>query len=209
MDEKMLQDNKEQETIDFGRSFLTSIKVFAVFAILLGLVYPLAITGIAQISMPYQANGSLIQKDGKILGSERIAQNFEGQEYFHPRPSAIDYNSASSGASNLSPSSAKLQGIVKERIEKIRKLENIDTNVNIPSDMVTSSASGLDPNISIENANIQLKRVAKKRHLSENVVEEIVKQNMDSNFQGIWGQTGVNVLKVNLALDLMSGEKND
>lgn len=207
MDEKMLQDNKEQEKIDFGRIFLTSIKAFAVFAILLGLVYPLAITGIAQVSMSYKANGSLIQKDGKILGSERIAQNFEGQEYFHPRPSAVNYDGANSGASNLSPSSAEFQGIVKERIDKIRRIENIDTNVNIPPDMVTSSASGLDPNISMENANIQLKRVAKKRYLSENVVEEIVKQNMDSNFQGIWGQTSVNVLKLNLALDLMSGEK--
>lgn len=185
---------------------ITAFKVFIVFVLLLGLVYPLTITRIAQLTMNKQANGSLIIQDGKVMGSEKIGQKFEGEQYFYPRPSAVDYDSSLSGASNYGPTNIKLQFAVKQRIAKVRAENGIATNVNIPSDMVTASGSGLDPNISIENARLQSVRVAKKRKLEQNVLDEIISQNVDSDFIGIWGCDSVNVVKVNMALDKVSGK---
>lgn len=185
---------------------ITAFKVFIFFALLLGLVYPLIITGIAQLTMNKQANGSLIIQDGKVMGSEKIGQRFEGEQYFHSRPSAVDYDSTLSGGSNYGPTNTKLQSVVKQRIAKVRAENGIATNVNIPSDMVTASGSGLDPNISIENARLQSVRVAKKRKLEQNMVDEIISQNIDSDFIGIWGRDSVNVVKVNMALDKVSGK---
>lgn len=182
---------------------ITSIKAFIGFSVLLGLVYPLTITGIAQVTMPQKANGSLIELDGKPVGSSLIGQKFDKPEYFNSRPSAVDYNAAGSGASNLGPSSKKLISQVKTRIEN---LKDDKENKAIPADMVLSSASGLDPHISVENANFQIPRIAKLRKLDETKLNEIVKKNTDPDFIGIWGQPGVNVLKLNIELDKIAGK---
>lgn len=178
------------------KNIITSIKVFIIFSVLLGLVYPLAITGIAQATMKDKANGSLIVENGQVVGSSLIGQKFDKPEYFNSRPSAVDYNASGSGASNLGPSSKKLIAGVKETISR-EKLADKD----IPADMVLTSASGLDPHISLENAKLQVPRVAKIRNVSEIKLQEIVNKNTDPDFVGIWGQQGVNILKLNIALD--------
>jgi len=175
---------------------ITSIKLFIGFSILLGLVYPLAITGIAQATMNDKANGSLIKIEGKVVGSSLIGQKFDKPEYFNSRPSAVDYNASASGASNLGPSSKKLIARVKETISN-EKL----SGKKIPADMVLTSASGLDPHISLENAQLQASRIAKIRNISEIKLKELVNKNTDPDFIGIWGQHGVNVLRLNIALD--------
>lgn len=177
------------------KEIITAIRAFIVFSLLLGLVYPLAITGVAQIAFPQKANGSLIVENGQVVGSSLIGQKFNKPEYFNSRPSAVDYNAAGSGASNLGPSSKKLADRVKTDIAK----NNLSGN--IPADMVLTSASGLDPHISAENAKLQAKRIAKIRGLPISKIEELISKNTDSEFLGIWGQEGVNVLKLNLALD--------
>lgn len=194
------------------KNIITSIKAFIGFSILLGIVYPLAITGIAQIAMPQKANGSLIVQKGQIVGSSLIGQKFDKPEYFNSRPSAVNYNAAGSGASNLGPSSKKLMTQVQDRINGIKPLtptlspkgrgrSALTTHFSVPADMVLTSASGLDPHISVENANFQATRVAKLRGISEEKVQNLISQNTDHNFLGIWGQDGVNVLKLNIALD--------
>ena len=174
------------------KNTLIAIKSFIIFSVLLGLVYPLAITGIAQVAFPQKANGSLIVENGKIVGSSLIGQKFDKPEYFNSRPSAVDYNAAGSGASNLGPSSKKLAEQVRERTKGLK---------NIPADMVLTSASGLDPHISVENAKLQAQRIAKIRGLQISKLDELISNNTDSEFLGIWGQDGVNVLKLNIALD--------
>lgn len=177
------------------KNTLIAIRAFIIFSVLLGLVYPLAITGIAQVAFPQKANGSLIVENGQVVGSSLIGQKFDKSEYFNSRPSAVDYNAAGSGASNLGPSSKKLADRVKTDIAK----NNLSSN--IPADMVLTSASGLDPHISIENANLQAKRVAKIRNISEAQIKKLIEENTDHELLGIWGQDGVNVLKLNIALD--------
>lgn len=185
------------------KNVIISIKSFIIFSILLGLVYPLAITGIAQIAFPQKANGSLIVENGKIIGSSLIGQKFDKPEYFNSRPSAVDYNASGSGASNLGPTSKKLMERVKEANGKWEMVNGKRETGNglIPADAVLASASGLDPHISIENAKLQAKRVAKIRGLQISTIDELISNNADSEFLGIWGQEGVNVLKLNLALD--------
>lgn len=176
------------------KEIIISIKAFIGFSILLGLIYPLTITGIAQILMPQKANGSLIVENGQVIGSSLIGQKFDKPEYFNSRPSAVDYNAAASGASNLGPSSKKLIEQVKVRIKKSGQKQHL------PADMVLTSASGLDPHISIKNAQLQMPRIAKVRHLSESEIKKLVDENTDQDFIGLWGQDAVNVLKLNLAL---------
>lgn len=219
------------------KNVIISIKAFIIFSILLGLVYPLAITGIAKVVFPQKANGSLIIENGKVTGSSLIGQKFDKPEYFNSRPSAVDYNASGSGASNLGPTSKKLMERIKDAnsrwqianselslrdsVEAIQEnnfglprrafstpRNDIDHSTvrpfdysTIPADAVLTSASGLDPHISIENAKLQTKRVAKIRRIPEEKVSELITQNTDSNFLGIWGQDGVNVLKLNIALD--------
>lgn len=178
------------------KNIIISIKVFILFSVLLGLIYPLAITGIAQATMKDKANGSLIVKNGQVVGSSLIGQKFDKPEYFNSRPSAVDYNASGSGGSNLGPSSKKLIARVKETISKEKLGDK-----NIPADMVLTSASGLDPHISLENAQLQIPRIAKLRKLDETKINELVNKNTDSDFIGVWGQQGVNVLKLNIALD--------
>jgi K+-transporting ATPase ATPase C chain len=189
-----------------------ALVLIILFSFLTGLVYPLALTGIAQIALPYQANGSLIDKDGVIVGSALIGQWFKSDRYFHSRPSAttdtdpndstktIDapYNAANSAGSNLGPTSQKLVDRVKGGVEAWRALAG---NGSVPADAVTTSASGLDPDVSPETALGQVASVAKARGLPEDKVRALVEGAIAGRFLGFIGEPRVNVLKLNLALD--------
>jgi K+-transporting ATPase ATPase C chain len=181
-----------------------SVIATIVFAIVLCGVYPVIVWGASQLLFPHQANGSLIEgKDRRLVGSELLGQAFNGDKYFHPRPSAAGagYDAANSSGTNLGPTSKKLIDAVKAAVEQYRKENNLTADVLVPADAVTSSGSGLDPHISVKNADLQVPRVAKARGLGEDNVRELVRQNTDGPQFGILGDPGVNVLKLNLALD--------
>jgi K+-transporting ATPase ATPase C chain len=188
----------------FKTETMIALKVFLVFAVILGLVYPLMITAIAQLTMPAKANGSLITIDGNIVGSTLIGQLFSSSRYFQSRPSAVDYNAAGSGGSNLGPSSQKLMESVKERITQVRTINALQPDMKLPADMVLASASGLDPHISVQNALLQVSRIAKTRALSEDQLQQLIDQHTEQDLIGIWGQKRVNVLSLNLALDQLA-----
>jgi K+-transporting ATPase ATPase C chain len=194
------------------REIRPAILVLVLLTAITGLAYPLAMTAIAGVIFPKQAQGSLIEKDGKVIGSALIGQEFKEDKYFHGRPSATvapdpndasktvpaPYNAANSGGSNLGPTSKALNDRVKEDVEKL-KAEN--PSANVPVDLVTTSASGLDPDISPDAALFQVPRVAKARSMSEDAVRELVTQNTQGRFAGVIGEPRVNVLALNLALD--------
>ncbi len=182
----------------------TSIIATIVLAIILSGLYPVVVWGLAQLAFPHQANGSLIESnDRRIIGSELLGQSFSGEKYFHPRPSAAGtgYDAVSSSGTNLGPTSQKLMDAIKTAAENYRKENNLSADVLIPGDAVTSSGSGLDPHISVRNAQLQLPRVAKARGLNEENVRDLVRQNTEGPQFGILGDAGVNVLKLNLSLD--------
>lgn len=186
------------------KKIITTIRVFVVFLVLLGIIYPLFVTGIAQLTMPYEANGSLIEKNGVIIGSAHIGQQFLRPQYFHGRFFAPDDVASNLEEESFAPTSKKLISITKRRITKVRDENNISANHLLPADMVLTSASGLDPHISLENAYLQLPRVARYRHLAEAKIKKIILNNIDADFMGIWGNEGVNVLLLNIELDQLS-----
>lgn len=179
-----------------------------IFAVVCCGLYPLAVTGISKLAFADKANGSLlVDKSGVIIGSELLGQNFSGEGYFHPRPSAAGangYDAASSSGSNLGPTSQKLGDQIKERIAAYRATNGLAETQAVPADAVTASASGLDPHISLANAALQVARVATVRSLSPGKLQELVVANTDKSSLGLLGVSGVNVLKLNLALNALS-----
>ena len=202
----------------------TSILLVVAAAILLGFVFPLVIMGIARVAFPAQAAGSLLTRDGKVIGSDLIGQSFTAPGYFHPRPSAAGsgYDATSSGGTNLGPTSAKLiNGIhkklpdgkddpgnfdgIRDLAAAYRKENALADSMPLPADAVTRSGSGLDPHISPANAKLQTPRVAKARGLGEEAVRRLIVENTEWRFAGLLGETRVNVLRLNLALDKAQG----
>jgi potassium-transporting ATPase KdpC subunit len=189
-----------------------AIVLIIALTLITGLVYPLAMTGIAGVLFPYQAQGSLIEKDGKVIGSKLIGQDFKSDRYFHSRPSAtlgpdpsdpskttgVPYNAVNSMGSNLGPTNKALIERVKGDVEKL-KAEN--PSAQVPIDLVTTSGSGLDPDVSPEGALFQVPRVAKARNMSEDSVRQLVNEHTKGRTLGILGEPRVNVLELNLALD--------
>jgi K+-transporting ATPase ATPase C chain len=190
------------------QQILPGLRIKLFMTVVLGIAYPLLMTGICQVVFPYKANGSLITSGGKVIGSAIIGQNFTKPGYFQPRPSAAGsdgYDATSSSGSNYGPTNQKLVDRVKASIEKFRK-ENPDYKGPIPADLVTASASGLDPHLSPESARAEAPRVAKARGVSVDQVNELIAQFTEAPDLGLLGEPRVNVLRLNLALDQRFGQ---
>ena len=190
------------------KDFFTELRPAILATLLLAVVcsglYPLIVFGISQLLIPDQANGSLIvDRNGTVRGSKLLGQNFSDPKYFHPRPSSAGngYDAANSGGSNLGPTSQKLKDTIQDRIKAYRAENNLNDTEPVPADAVTASGSGLDPEISVSNAELQVSRVAKARGLTEDKVRELVQRNTHGRDLGVFGDPGVNVLQLNLALD--------
>ncbi len=167
------------------------IRLFVILTFITGVVYPALVTVVSKIAFNFESTGSLIFKDGKVVGSSLFGQKFSGEEFFHSRPSAADYATVASGASQLSPASAKF----KVQFEKLKALEPLAAE-----DMWTTSGSGLDPHISPESAYGQVQRISRARQLSEKVINSLIKIHLEPPFLGIWGRPRVNVLELNMDL---------
>jgi potassium-transporting ATPase KdpC subunit len=185
---------------EFGRSLVATL----FFAVILCGLYPLIVYGAAQWLFPDQANGSLLVDKSGVRGSALLAQNFTGANYFHPRPSAAGpngYDPTSSGGSNLGPTSSNLVANITQTIATYRSENGLATNAVVPADAVTASGSGLDPDISPENAELQIPRVARARGISEEQLRRLVQQNTAGRDLGVWGEPRVNIMTLNFALD--------
>ncbi len=187
----------------FVRQLTPALVALAVFTVGLGVVYPLLTTAVAQVAFGDAADGSLIEVDGEVVGSELLGQPFVSSQYFHPRPSAAGrgYDAEASSGSNLGPLSADLLAAVEQRVAEYRSVNGLDERVTVPVDAVTASGSGLDPHISIANARLQAARVAEARGLDVDVVLDAVEAATDDPAFGVLGEPGVDVLALNLWLD--------
>ena len=190
------------------KAFFSEIRGAVVSTLVLAVVccglYPVVVWGIAQVAFRDKADGSLItEKDGTVRGSKLLGQNFTAEKYFHPRPSAAGngYDAVNSGGSNLGPTSQKLNDAIKDRIAAYRKENGLPDTEPVPADAVTASGSGLDPHISLRNAELQVTRVARARGVGEDKVRELIVKSTDQPDLGVLGDAGVNVLVLNLALD--------
>ena len=190
-----------------ARTFVRSIVAVVVMTVVFGLLYPLVFTGFAQLAFADKANGSLVQRDGNVIGSKLAAQAFTRPQYFHPRPSATAraYNAAATTFANLGPTNPDLAKAVKQQADAILKLErpyNPGLRIgDIPVDAVTTSGSGIDPDISPAYARLQSRRIAAVRHLPLATVQKLISENTDGRSLGFFDEPGVNVLELNLALD--------
>lgn len=187
-----------------AKLFINSCVMVFVLTLLTGVAYPLAMTGLAQTLFPRQANGSLITKHGEVVGSALIGQSFTSPNYFHSRPSAAGadgYDAAASGGSNMGPTSALLKENVTKRLEEVRRDNNLSEQALIPSDLVLTSASGLDPHITPAAAVVQIERVAEIRNMRADELRALVDRYTEGRQWGILGEPRVNVLELNIALD--------
>ena len=195
------------------KTLLAEIRSAVMVTLMLAVVccglYPLAVYGVSQVLFRDKANGSLIvDAKGTVLGSKLIGQPFSADKYFHPRPSAAGngYDGTSSGGSNLGPTSKKLADSIAQNVADYRKQNGLAADASVPADAVTASGSGLDPHISLHNAGLQALRVARTRGLTAEKVQELIRRNTDEPGLGFLGEPGVNVLRLNLALDQLPGK---
>jgi potassium-transporting ATPase KdpC subunit len=191
------------------KSLITSLKIFLILTVLTGIIYPLFVTGFAQLFFAKKANGSLIIKDKKIIGSELIGQLSDSDIYFAPRPSAISYNPLPSGGSNYGLTNAKLKNLVHERKRQFIAFNNLDSLTEIPSEMLFASASGLDPHISPEAALMQVNRIAKARNFNELQKKQLIaliKTTVEYPQFGLLGESRINVLLLNLKTDSLASK---
>jgi potassium-transporting ATPase KdpC subunit len=187
----------------FIRQIGPAVVAVLVFTVLCGLVYPLAVTAVAQIAFDDKADGSIIKKDGEAVGSKLIGQNFAAPQYFHPRPSAAGkgYDGLSSSFSNYGPTNPDFLSLIEQRVGEYRQENGLTENQLVPVDAVTASGSGLDPEISVANAKLQAARVAQARNIPVDHVLQLVDQHTAPRQFAVFGEPGVNVLELNLALD--------
>lgn len=186
------------------KTLIISIKAIIFFTILTGIIYPLVVFGIGKLFFPSQMNGSLISKNSKIIGSELIGQKFESPIYFHSRPSAVNYEPMPSSGSNLGPTSSTLKHIVDSLKKSFIEYNGLPSNTDVPPDAIFSSASGIDPHISYENASLQIGRIVKARGFNsdkKNKLEELVKKMVENPQLGFLGEARINVVKLNIELD--------
>lgn len=194
---------------DITRQLLPAIKAVLAFTVLLGLAYPLAVTGIAQAAFGDQADGSLVEVDGDVVGSELLGQSFTGPEYLHPRPSAAGdgYDASTSSGANLGPLNEDLIAVVEERAVAYREENGLPDDALVPVDAVTASGSGLDPHVSVANARLQAPRIAEARDLEVDEVLAVIDDHTSRRLLGFIGEDAVNVLLVNVALDEAVAER--
>lgn len=183
------------------RQLVPALGMFLLFTLLTGLIYPLTVTGIAQVAFADKANGSLAESDGKVVGSSLLAQGFTDPGYFHPRPSAIDYDARDSGGANLGPTNPDLLAQIDANAIAYREENGLPDDYDVPVDAVTMSASGLDPMISTSNAELQAPRVAEARELPLDQVLALIDAHTTGRGLGFLGEKGVNVFDLNLAID--------
>ena len=191
----------------------TPFKLSLVMFVICGLIYPTLMIGLSQVIFPHQANGSLIEMDGKVIGSELVGQDFTDERLFHCRPSAVNYNTftqnekesneqvlPSSGSENLASSNPKLEKRINDDVEEFLQENPTIKREDIPADIITASGSGLDPHIYVDAANVQIDRVSKNTHISKDVLKKLIKDNTENKLFGIFGEEKVNVLQLNLSL---------
>lgn len=189
---------------DFSRQSLAGLRMLLVFTVVLGIIYPAAVWGVGQ-AVGDRADGQPVRVGGAIVGSALLGQNFEGDEWFHSRPSANDYDSLASAPSNLGPSSPDLIASIEERRAAVAEAESVDP-ADVPADALTASGSGLDPHISVDYAAIQVRRVAAANGLSAAAVERLVEKHTEGRALGFLGVPGVNVLRLNVAVQAAAGD---